>query len=415
MKRFISSFQGKSTILFILALFLICNSIVYAGPIYQYKYDANGNLLKVIKVNEDRSGYSPSPQLYKTFRHDLKLPISVPTVSQQEGAMTTVQFWMKWNGVDDVMPFTWNSGYNIWLNSGVLGFNTSNGDLYGVPVSNIENKWVLVTAVFSNGDVKKSRLFINGNEQKLQSYGTHAKISVSQEALVGGWERNDAYRYGGNLAGLKIWSTELSKGDILTYMQELNTPIQQGYLLGQWDIFDAPSASHSFKMNSRYMLDNLPVNKEPTGKTTVQFWMKWDGTSSQMPYSWDSTYTLFIQGHLFGFNTGKGDVYGTTSEPLQNKWVHVTAIFSNDNVYDSELYINGKKQSLTKYGEAAAPKVSDSAVISGWIQDRNYRFKGNLYQLKIWGRDLSESEINNEMFTANTTAEYVDFEMNGRG
>lgn len=391
------------------------NSITYASPIYQYKYDANGNLIKVVKADEDLSGYSSQPQTYKTFNHDLKLPISVPKVSQQEGAMTTVQFWMKWNGVDDVMPFTWNSGYNIWLNSGVLGFNTSNGDLYGVPVSNIENKWVLVTAVFSNGDVKKSKVFINGNEQKLQSYGTHAKISVSQEALIGGWERNDTYRYGGDLSELQIWNTELSKGEILTYMQKPDTPIQKGHLLGQWVLFDAPSASLAFKMNSRYMLDNLPVNKERAGKTTVQFWMKWEGITEQMPFSWDSPYTLYLIDGLFGFNTGKGDIYATISDPLKNKWVHVTAIFANDNVYDSELYINGKKQSLTKYGEAAAPKVTDSAVVSGWIHDKNYRFKGNLYQIKIWSRALTESEMNNEMFTANTTAEYVDFEMNEEG
>jgi hypothetical protein len=42
------------------------------------------------------------------------------------------------------MPFGFN-GYSIYMAGGSLGFNTDNGDVYGVSLTGMANRWVHIT------------------------------------------------------------------------------------------------------------------------------------------------------------------------------------------------------------------------------------------------------------------------------
>jgi len=141
----------------------------------------------------------------------------------------------------------------------------------------------------------------------------------------------------------------------------------------------------------------LPVNANTTAgaKTSVAFWMFWDGTNSVMPVGWFG-YDLWLVGGHFGFNTGNSDVYGISSAGLASGWHHVAAVFTNGNVAGNKLYIDGVAQSLTQ--RLSTPNNTFSYVNStlragGWQRDNNYRFSGRLDEVKIYNGELKPGEV----------------------
>jgi len=144
-------------------------------------------------------------------------------VDNSPGANNTVMFWMYWNGgYNDgwAMPFSWDSGYDIGFNSNdYFGFNTYNGDLWGISSSGLSNRWVYVTAIFYNGDGKVSRLFIDGAEQTLsQKQPLTGSQSVSISANVGtGIYAND-YFFDGIIDEVRIWNRALTPSEIQAEM-----------------------------------------------------------------------------------------------------------------------------------------------------------------------------------------------------
>jgi MSHA biogenesis protein MshQ len=96
---------------------------------------------------------------------------NLPT-NTSNGAFTTVSFWMKWDGTDRAMPIGWRV-YDLWFYSGYFGFNTGVTDIYGVASTPFLNTWRHVVAVFANGDVTQSKLYVDGVAQTMaQRVGT---------------------------------------------------------------------------------------------------------------------------------------------------------------------------------------------------------------------------------------------------
>ena len=155
--------------------------------------------------------------------------------------------------------------------------------------------------------------------------------------------------------------------------------------------------------DQRVRFANLPVDTSPGAKTTVQFWMKWDGknTHSEMPFGWNMGYSLVFMGSYFGFNTANGNALGTTSAGMEDRWVHISATFINglpdeDNV---ELYIDGTKMELADRNSptVASRTVSSTAYFGGWGTSSNYDFGGQLDELKIWNGTRTKEEVQNDM------------------
>ncbi len=139
----------------------------------------------------------------------------------------------------------------------------------------------------------------------------------------------------------------------------------------------------------------LPVSTAVGAKTTVSFWMKWNGTNSVMPIGWHTHDLWMVSGH-FGFNTGNSDIYGISSTGLANRWVHVVAVFTNNNVTANALYIDGVLQPLTQ--RLSSPnnttgKVQSTLRISGWQRNTGYRFSGSIDEIKVFNGELSLSQV----------------------
>ena len=84
----------------------------------------------------------------------------------------------------------------------------------------------------------------------------------------------------------------------------------------------------------------LPVSTTAGDKTSVSFWMYWDGTNNVMPMGW-GLHDLWLWSGFFGFNTFGGDVTGISSAGLSSGWHHVAVVFTNGSVSNNKLYIDG--------------------------------------------------------------------------
>ncbi|PIQ55876.1 MAG: hypothetical protein COW02_02150 [Comamonadaceae bacterium CG12_big_fil_rev_8_21_14_0_65_59_15] len=141
---------------------------------------------------------------------------------------------------------------------------------------------------------------------------------------------------------------------------------------------------------------SLPVNTLSGAKTSVSFWMYWDGSNGVMPIGW-RLHDLWLVSGNFGFNTANSDVFGVSSAGLANGWHHVVAVFTNHQVSANKLYIDGTPRSLTQ--RMGVPNNANAVVqgtlqVSGWGNDSGYRFRGRLDEVSVFNGELNVAEVN---------------------
>jgi len=166
--------------------------------------------------------------------------------------------------------------------------------------------------------------------------------------------------------------------------------------------FASGKVNTALSFTSGYVnVSNLAISTTDGARTTVTFWMYWDGTDGmalRMYQTWGATpstnrnYALWFYGGDFGFNTDNGDLFGISSSGLSGRWVFVTAVFHNGDVLQSQIYIDGVKQILTQrmgtsYGGYVYSKFS---VGSAW---GSYPFDGSIDELRVFNRELTQAEI----------------------
>ena len=94
------------------------------------------------------------------FHSDLNLSLSSESV-------ITLEVWIniKNDSLGVILSF---GSYNIWINTNGIGFNSGNGDLYGLNKSTIANSWKQVTFVIRNGvNFSNNKIYLNGVDQSL--------------------------------------------------------------------------------------------------------------------------------------------------------------------------------------------------------------------------------------------------------
>ena len=150
-------------------------------------------------------------------------------VDTTAGAQNTVEFWMKWSGKNNQMPFGFNN-YSLWLRSdNRFGFNSACGDNWGVPSTGFANRWVHVAAVFTNGNTASNKLYIDGAEQSLGG-NIACNNSASTSARLSSWRQDSYYGYSGNIDELAIYSGALDSATIADHFA-----IGSGATIGAYD------------------------------------------------------------------------------------------------------------------------------------------------------------------------------------
>jgi RHS repeat-associated protein len=130
--------------------------------------------------------------------------LPVPTSS---GGVTTLAFWMNWNGTDGAMPLSWTTE-GLVFSGGSFGFTTTGTDVYGIASTSLANTWHHVVAEFHNGSVTANRLVIDGVPQSLsQRAGTPtlANATASNNLRFGGQSGSSGYRFTGALDDVQVF------------------------------------------------------------------------------------------------------------------------------------------------------------------------------------------------------------------
>ena len=148
-----------------------------------------------------------------------------------------------------------------------------------------------------------------------------------------------------------------------------------------------------------------------TGQFTVALWAFWDGTGTYQHFltksnAWGAD-TMMFQFELWGAHTDANftDRVGVSYAPAgsvpfsimpKNEWVHLTLTFDGTNAI---LYVNGVDEEGPK-PFSIGPNI-DAMVEIGYTSTRPsgiYRtFEGTLDEVSIYGRSLSEQEIQTVM------------------
>jgi hypothetical protein len=138
---------------------------------------------------------------------------------------------------------------------------------------------------------------------------------------------------------------------------------------------------------------------------TVELLARVSSISSVMPFGFGS-YDAYFVTTGFGFNTAASDLYGispatVTSLGLLNNWKHYILVMNRTTSYtNNKMYINSVAQSLSQQSgtENAGNRTFSSGTgnlrIAGWLGGTNYRIPMDLAVFRIYNKELSVSEIN---------------------
>jgi hypothetical protein len=141
----------------------------------------------------------------------------VSNINSTAGQYNTVTFWMYWAGNSGGFPFELG-GYRLWTPGTNFGFNTGNGDIYGIDGTPLINTWVHVTAVFYNGAYTgNNKLYINGVLQTLtQRVGSASSGTATAGVAIGGFQgAYTSYPFQGKIGPFQIYNGELTQAQIL--------------------------------------------------------------------------------------------------------------------------------------------------------------------------------------------------------
>ena len=210
-----------------------CSGTCYTEPLAVYYMDENSWNVGTADEVKDSSGNSyhgtpyGSVAINTTDSHigysgefsssNGYIDIAGLPVSTSSGDQTTVTFWMKWLGGNSQMPIGWTT-YDLWLNSDRFGFNTGQGDIYGITgaAAKLANNWHHIAAVFTNSGTVQNSLFIDGVEQSLTTVqgSSHANRTVGTNFKISGWMNNSSYKFNGLMDELRIYKRGLSASEV---------------------------------------------------------------------------------------------------------------------------------------------------------------------------------------------------------
>ena len=137
----------------------------------------------------------------------------------------TVEMWARWRaGTGDMfMGFT---SYDIWTNGGNLGFNTGQGDVYGISFTQVgnlnlvgtgEDNWHHYLFEFTN-QVQNNKIYIDAVEQTLSQQTSTTNLtsgrSFPSQFRIGTWNNSTGYLFNGDVAIFRIYNRALTQNEI---------------------------------------------------------------------------------------------------------------------------------------------------------------------------------------------------------
>lgn len=187
-------------------------------------------------------GYAPTRVPTIGTNKVIRFPASQNTkidfsANELTSSTITVEMWARVDNFANGMFFGWNI-HDVWTYGGTLGFNTGQGDVYGISAArinelNLRNQWVHYVFVMESGNYFSNRIYINGASQALSQqysnqYPPYATFN-SGNGRIGGWRFNNSYQQVMDVGIFKIYNRRLTQAEITTNYDEnlarFSTPI----------------------------------------------------------------------------------------------------------------------------------------------------------------------------------------------
>lgn len=435
------------------------NALVAYYPFNGNANDESGNGRDGVVVGsalgKDRFGNDNRSYSFNALGQHIKVANSLHPTGN---AAVTYSCWVTWPDVNTYRPqFILNIGTwdGTWFANGSrsgIGFDIYGGA--GAPPIATWTAQITSAAFFDTSSIAPNQwhhLVVTKGPQSVDFYVDgqpfgHQSMSITQNVtssdLFIGSSMPSVEQFFGSLDDIRIYSRILSAPEVKALYDYEVAPFSEG-LVAYYpfngnandesgfgnnglvagnahldvDRFGSPNRAFDFQGGSDSIsVSNLSVSTATGAKTTVSFWMNWDGRFYSatdrgcVAFSFSASYHLLFQGAgpgRFGFGTGLGDVWGVNYDSsYSNRWIHVVGIFSNGSTRDNVLFVNGVKvaSTMTLGGQASqgswTDSVSKTATISGWsVNPVTYRFFGGLDDVRIYNRALSDSEVY-QLYTA---------------
>ncbi|RTR28105.1 hypothetical protein EKG37_17530 [Robertmurraya yapensis] len=217
--------------------------------------------------------------------------------NQTTGAKSTIEAWVKWNGGNATyLVFGFDTSYGvIFHKTGYFGINTGQGEIIGVPSSNLAGRWLHIAVVLPNAKptAQNAKIYINGVLQTLNLYKSDGRDSiqrsVSKNLFIGeNHNPNYAYPFNGQISQVRFWNGERTQKKITDLANSVLNG-NEANLLGYW-IFDNLTTKYSYDQtsyqNNAVVNGNYatPLSLTATAITDMGMNLNWNAVSRATNY-----------------------------------------------------------------------------------------------------------------------------------
>lgn len=151
---------------------------------------------------------------------DDNIPFSIPNV----GTIISVEMWARIKSFSNGMPFGFDR-YDVWANTGRMGFNTAASDIYGLTSTQVTNLGLLnqwkhyIFEMRTDVSYSNNKIYINGENQSLsQVAGTEnagLRSFNSGNGRISSWLNSSAFNISMDLAQFRVYKRALSTQEVL--------------------------------------------------------------------------------------------------------------------------------------------------------------------------------------------------------
>ena len=150
---------------------------------------------------------------------DDNIPFNIPNV----GTTISVEMWARIKSFTSGMPFGFDR-YDIWANSGRIGFNTAASDIYGLTSTQVTNLGLLnqwkhyIFEMRSDVSYSNNKIYINAINQSLSQVAGTENASLrnfnSGNGRISSWLFSSAFNISMDLAQFQVYNRALTATEI---------------------------------------------------------------------------------------------------------------------------------------------------------------------------------------------------------
>ncbi len=166
-------------------------------------------------------GFGTTATSYFTFdgTND-SIPFNIPNV----GTTLSIEMWARINSFSNGMPFGFDR-YDVWANSGRIGFNTAASDIYGLTSTQVTNLGLLsqwkhyIFEMRTDVSYSNNKIYINGQNQSLSQVAGTENASLrnfnSGNGRISSWLFSDVFFIAMDLAQFRTYDRALTAQEVL--------------------------------------------------------------------------------------------------------------------------------------------------------------------------------------------------------